>query len=330
MTTDLSHPTRSPEFLSRLHDGDLTAEERRAFESHRETCAACRSAVEDYERTLSAFRAAATHPAASDLSARILRKIRAQSPARRPFDVRFGIDVRWAGIFAAALLVVLISAPFLLRRPRPAPASSRSDAITARILSSETDRQDSSAQAKPPGRDSGARKDVASEAAPPEPAAPPASPRPPQVRERAAEAPSTLAAAPKPESPDGARSFRRRAASPDRAEETTGPGSGELKELESTLRLTIRPLDGLTTAPGLASTPSDERLAPVRGRAFVLVVESGGRVRSVAPASSSEGFVAREKTRGSDAMRRDGSADVLRELRFQPGDRPRRLLVRVD
>jgi hypothetical protein len=324
------HPTRSAEFLSRLHDGDLTADERRRFEAHRETCAECRRGVEDYERTLAAYRAAEPPPAAADLSARILRKIRAQTPSRRPFDVRFGIDVRWAGVFAAALLVLLISAPLLLRRSKaasPAAAVGARDAIAARIVTLEAPPR-SEPEAKETAPPAVAQQAPFAPAAPKSESSRPAAPPAGAGENAAAAPPSRLAAAPSAENKP-ARAFRRRAASPDRADETAGPGSGDVKDLERQPRVSVRALDGGATVPGVTSSPTDERLAPVRGRAFVVVVESGGRVRSVAPAAA-DGFIAREKTRRQGSARTNADAEVLRDLRFEPGDRPRRLLVRID
>ena len=103
MISTETHPAESVEFLSRLHDGDLGPAEAAAFESHRAECADCRASVAVFERALSAYREAPVSPVSSDLSARILRKIRATTPSRRPFGVTFGIDVRWAGVLAAAI-----------------------------------------------------------------------------------------------------------------------------------------------------------------------------------------------------------------------------------
>ena len=47
-----SHPARSPEFLSRLHDGELSPAERAHFESHRAHCAECRGAARGRHVTL--------------------------------------------------------------------------------------------------------------------------------------------------------------------------------------------------------------------------------------------------------------------------------------
>ena len=60
MKNDSTHPARSADFLSRLHDGELTAAERAHFESHRAHCADCRAAASEFEAALSLFRASTT------------------------------------------------------------------------------------------------------------------------------------------------------------------------------------------------------------------------------------------------------------------------------
>lgn len=116
MSSLAPHPARSLEFLSRLLDGELTAAERAQFESHRAHCAECRRAASEYESALALFRSSRPRPAAADLSARILRKLQAGNRRRSAFGVTFGIDLRWAGAFAAALLAVLIGSTVVVRR----------------------------------------------------------------------------------------------------------------------------------------------------------------------------------------------------------------------
>src|SRR5438552_9846406 len=129
MKNGSSHPARSLEFLSRLHDGELTAAERAQFESHRAHCAECRKAAAQFEEALSLYRRANTAAPSGDLAARILRRLEAASPRRRPFGIAFGIDVRWAGLFAAALIAVIIGSSLIAdreaarRAAAPAPIS---------------------------------------------------------------------------------------------------------------------------------------------------------------------------------------------------------------
>ena len=267
--TDSHHPARSSEFLSRLYDREIDDAARSAFEAHRASCKECREAAAAFEGTLAAFRSAPTAPPAADLSARILRKIRTQSPSRRPFGVTFGIDIRWAGVFIAALVVVLISAPALLRRPTLSPAPAPS-AIPARIL-------DEPAAAE--GHGVGG---LGAEAPGGKPRRGPSPPRPPRrLRSRRAEgsvAPSREASAdeekprvaarrrrprrpppPRPRWPGG----RRRPSSP--GGESDAASSSELAA--APVRLSVRSLDGEGSAPVLSFHPPDERLtAPARRR----------------------------------------------------------------
>ncbi len=357
------HPAESAEFLSRLHDGDLEPAEAAAFESHRAECADCRASVAAFERALSAYREAPVPPVASDLSARILRKIRATTPSRRPFGVTFGIDVRWAGVLAAALLVLIIGAPVFSRHPfartpaaPPRPAAPVPEAISAYVVdAAEAPRAaDEVAPAAPP----------AAELRAPPKVAPAAPARPPRVaesrREESRQEPGFAApppaAAPRedaaaarpdaagnvapagPEADSDSRAAGRlakenapslRARRPSASAEPPGVEAGQAGALEARLevRLAIRAIDGEGTAPGVLRTPPDDRLAPLRGREFVLLVETGGRVRSV-----EERPERKAKDEASAAPAPSSTEDpgaVLRELVFQPGDRSRRLTVLV-
>ncbi len=111
-----THPARSLDFLSRLHDGELSASERAHFESHRAHCAECRRAAADFEDALAVYRTAGTSPPPSDLAARILRRLESSNRRRSPFGVVFGIDLRWAGAFTAALIAVIFGYSVLDRR----------------------------------------------------------------------------------------------------------------------------------------------------------------------------------------------------------------------
>ena len=349
MSATALHPAASSEFLSRLHDGELAPAEAAAFESHRSECAECRASVAEFERALSAYREASVAPAASDLSTRILRKIRATSPSRRPFGVMFGIDVRWAGLLTAAILVVIIGAPVFSRRTTvQAPPRPASGPIPAYVLDAGEERAAGSAAAPAPPR--------AEVRAAPKPEAPAAKTLP---REPARKEEPAFAAAP----PDGARD---NAAAAKEAPEIPAPPaplagsqltSADAKEAAASLRargqtasapvggegraagsaegspsvrLTIQAIDGQGTAPDLVDSPSDERLAALRGREFVLLVESGGRVRAVETRPTENKLV---KDKAADAVAAPAPPDtadvVLRELVFHPGDRSRRLAVAV-
>ena len=95
------------------------------------------------------------------------------------------------------------------------------------------------------------------------------------------------------------------------------------------VRLEVRSLDGEGAPPEIAAMPPDERLGPLRGREFILTVEAGGKVSAVAPPRAEPESALRKDSAASVEPRAAGSPEALRELRFQPGARPRRLLVRV-
>ncbi len=322
------HAARSPEFLSRLYDGEADAAEKAAFETHRARCEECRHAADAFAASLAAFRSSPTAPAAADLSARILRKIRAQSPSRRPFGVMFGIDIRWAGIFVAALLVVLLSAPVLLRRPgAPTPASP--SALSARIVDAPAERTPAPPPPAPPH----------GEARPAAPAqAPPAAPD----RTEKLAAAATGPAAPRRDSPEApAEEKRRFAPAPKAAAQNAAPGvRGGLAPAEPSggeagaqgdaefraLRLVVSPTDGEGPAPGIVARPSDEQMAALRGNEYTLIVETQGRVRDVQSATIAGKPAATSRRAAGVAA----PGELLRELRFAPGDRPRRLVVRIE
>jgi hypothetical protein len=375
MIETLSHPAQSTEFLSRLHDGELPPPEAAAFEAHRRECEECRTAVAEFETALQAYRAAPVTPHASDLSARILRKIRATTPARRPFGVTFGIDLRWAGVLAAALLVVIIGAPVFSRKAPtipPAPqnesASARSGSapIPAYVVDEEAPQAAEKKANIPPslGAQSSARapKTVA-------PAAP-AAPAVAESRENAAgfaaakpEAPAAVAQSRRDESrpveaddvkakPEPAPPAELDAAAPsagasaskevggvlaDRRRSAAAPQGGEAgggpEEPVVAVKLLIHPADGEGAPPDLARTPADERLAGLRGRTFLLLVEGNGRIRSVEERTPHRNKLEKDKARESDdlegARTRSAEESALREIVFQPSDRSRRLLVTV-
>jgi hypothetical protein len=373
MIETVSHPAQSAEFLSRRHDGELTAAEAAVFEAHRRECPECEASVADFERALAAYRSAAVSPHATDLSARILRKIRAASPSRRPFGVMFGIDLRWAGALAAALLVVIIGAPVFSSRkakpgivpaPPPAPASAP---IPAYVLDAEEERpaekRAQARQAPPPAapetaapaRPAADDADVAAKSADlldrregarenetrrDEIAAANAD-KPDQVaaaEERAASAPAApeaYAAAPPTEKKELSPSLsaRQKSASAPAGGEA-GAGADEPASAV-TVKLMIQPADGGGEPPELAQTPSDDRLASLRGKKYLLVVEPAGRVVFVEeqPAGRKLGKDAKDKAAETDAQRsarmRSLAESLMREIVFQPGDRSRRLVVLV-
>jgi hypothetical protein len=251
----------------------------------------------------------------------------------------FGIDVRWAGVFVAALLVVLISAPALLRRPATTSAAPAS--IPARIVDAGPEEKAAGA----PGSRRETRAEPVRQAAAPPPAAAPAPPPMAAKDEAAAKPPSAPAAivAEAPAEEEKARAGfaaapRAKAAAPALRKRTTatdlaGGEAGAVSAMDSETvaappRLTVRALDGQGAPPALASPVSDARFAPLRGSEFVIVVETQGRVRSVQP-SSGDGFLERTDALSAPAKQTE-ALEALRALRFAPGDRPRRLVVRIE
>ncbi len=359
-----THPAASTEFLSRRHDGDLSAADLAAFEAHRRECPECAAAVEDFDRALEAFREADVAPAASDISARILRKIRATSPSRRPFGVMFGIDVRWAGALAAALLVVIIMAPVFSRREYrfgpPQPPAPEAP-IAAYVLDADADAEDAPAREKssaPPAaarpkankeESSAARGAVDLDSYASAPAEPPA-----QARDNAhanaseldatklvggvaagarADAPSSPAAPPassvRPEKPAATQFSRRQSAAAPAGGEAAAEG---FLEAVPELRLSVRAVDGQGSAPEVVRTPTEASLAELKGREFLLVVESGGKVRFVEERLRERKHDGEDKSAPLEKSKdsRYSAEEVLKQLAFHPGDRSRRLVVTVE
>ncbi len=332
------HPGQSADFLSRLHDGELLPAEASDFETHRAGCPSCRDAAVEFERSLSAFRAAPTAGVPSDLSARILRKIRAQSPSRRPFGVMFGIDTRWAGVMMAALLVAILAPALFFRREVRSPTPQR-DAISAYIVDAPPAYPPIVAAdfPKPPASASGRlsqkahenlpeqkaqaarRRDDAPRKAPLSREAPPAR----VADESASRDARQLESAP----PAAAAAPRRESSLPERSGVEAGAGAVASEEFPSTrVRLEILALDGNGPPPPIARSLSDDRLAALRGQEFDLLVEADGSVRSV----TREGGTVRLQ---KDAAAADSNAAApespLGELRFRPDGSPRRLRIRI-
>jgi hypothetical protein len=342
--TESVHSARSSEFLSLLHDGEIPPPERRTFENHCATCPECRAAVEEYERTLSLYRASAVAPAPSDLSARILRKIRAQAPSRRPFGVTFGIDIRWAGALIAALLVVLVSAPLLLRREAvpseepashsipahlldAAPASTGADAAAPQIRSgNESGRSPEEPGQRPANSEPSAG--PAEEAEPRRQASEKA--RPPAAAPMQTVATEDAAALSKDEAAASRMASREASSNRPAAPEAAMPASteGKLQGRANRLppRLSVRALDGGSPSPALLASPPDDRLASLRGLAFVVIVQPNGTVSEVLPAAPEP--APRRPAPGNALVGPDAS--VLLEIRFEAGSQARRLLLRID
>jgi len=383
MKPAFAHPGRSPEFLSRLHDGDLSAAERVQFESHRAHCAECRGAAAQFEAALALFRSNRPRPPAPDLSARILRKLRTVSPRRSPLGVSFGIDLRWAGAFAAALLAVIIGSEVVLRReaaerrlaqaPATIPVTVESQPIPADGARRDSAAANAENERKVPPGAAGA---PASEPRPPQNALKESehaqsrnqaafAPAPPQRAERDEERSqkdldgqiaTAAPAAPKPQSAPAARSNKQAKVKTEQGfaaqlQERAGGEGGTTSRLATDSlaappHLEITSLDGTGTVPAVSNADSIEVPTDLKGRAFVLVVEASGRVLEARPddsdlrkklyrqEASRESSVADDKSAPANdkvvvAKEKGKGPPSLLELRFQPGDRPRLLRVRV-
>jgi len=308
--TNSPHPGRSVDFLSRLHDGELDPGERARFEAHRAHCAECRRAAAEFEDALSLFRSARSSPPGADLAARILRKVRTPSPSRR-FGLSFGVDLGWAALVVTALLALVVTTPIVVRRRDEAPPRAVSEARPQKPAQAVT--------ARTPLPEPRARRERAfgNRAADPPPAA--------KEIETAEEA---LAAA--PAAAVSAREDRVEAPTQERDEDrsaaaVTAPKRSGLREEDrpallaegQRLSVSIVPIDGHGAAPALVGGGRIELPVGERGREYALLVDSQGIVREVTLHS------AKEEARGA-------TPEALRQLRFQPGNRPRRLLARIE
>ncbi|MEP6801041.1 MAG: zf-HC2 domain-containing protein [Acidobacteriota bacterium] len=363
-----SHPARSPEFLSRLHDGDLSPAERAHFESHRAHCAECRGAAAEFEAALALYRSSRPNPPSPDLAARILRKLQSSGNRRPFFGPTFGIDLRWAGAFAAAVIATIIGSAIVAkneaaermsrepirvsvsqeRKPAapelslpvtaPRPAAAQGGALAAPPAEGPRAASARPADARRQRRQEGKlaeaapemakkdevgaidslrekRKSVEADAAASAPsrlvlknAAPPAAPAASVRSESSLETPSVGVAAPKAASRSDGRPEARAASA---------------RFAERAVRLVILEADGAGSPPDLLHPREADIPATLRGRTFLLVVDATGHVREAVPSGT--------------GLRGDAPADARKEetpsllsLQFAPGDRQRRLWLRVE
>jgi hypothetical protein len=307
-----THPARSVDFLSRLHDGELDAGERARFEAHRAHCPECRRAVVEFEDAISLFRSTRSSPPRSDLAGRILRKVQSTNRPRTPFPRRFQIDLGWAGLLLTALFAVLITTQIVVRRN---PAGPLPDASSPAPTPPIFVRLPSPVAAAPRESSEPAlreRENLADTRR--------ATPR--RSREEYPTS-GTIAAAPKAEArkTDGVqRSEPRDSGKPESRVEPAAPdaasagGEGEESSrvpfARPTLRLSIREADGFGGPPSLL-TPLPMALPPSeRGREYLVLVDPQGIVRKVTPER--------------------GVSGMLSRMRFEAGPLPRRLIVRFE
>jgi Putative zinc-finger len=320
----LLHPGRSVEFLSRLHDGELQPAERVRFEAHRAHCAECRRAAIEFEDALSLFRSTRSTPPRSDLASRILRKIQTTNRPRAPFPLRFRIDLGWAALLLTALFAILITTPLVVRKAPTAPTE-RSTA--PKPAAEETEKARGPVATSPP-RISENRARAASR-------------RPAAAEERKSaieSAPSARKETALPESRVERDALAVSGEAPlvdsvpkSSAERAGGEGDASTAVAAQTapLHLSIREIDGFGPPPGLVPGARIDLPAAERGREYVMMVDSQGAVRNVSRAAADSGRIAAEPRR-SIAKAEVSALSPLFRLRFQPGNRPRRLLVRID
>ena len=327
MRNDNAHPARSADFLSRLHDGELTAAERAHFESHRAHCADCRKAALEFEAALSLFRASSTSPPPPDLSARILRRLQAATPRRTPFGVVFGINVKWAAAFAVAILATIVGSVVVIQRESAARTGPSRTPIPVLLQGKRPPAAPRDALASDAG--ASRRKAEANKPASKEELAPNAVPAP----ERYAPAPAPPAAQPS----EGKVQARRSAESPvpraarntdeattpllSSAERPGGEGAAAANaasaEPGSPAHPVLIALDGQGRAPEIITPGAAELMADLRGHQYLLLVDASGRVREASP-------------NGGKLAKTQAVPQAVRDLRFQATDRPRRLLLRID
>jgi hypothetical protein len=367
MSQIAAHPARDAEFLSRLHDGELNAAERAQFESHRAHCAECRSAAFDFESALSLYRASRPRPAAPDLSARILHKLQ-QSHRRRPaFGSSFGIDLRWAGAFAAAVIAAIIGFSIVARQEAVRKMAAPAEAIPVTMEGSirkmeEAPKPSSEAPAKPSPshgyfrRESALAKDTArdnEETGQPKaaarmqaPAAPAnaASAPPAAERKELAARDKTAALAPEPQTTDRLDVARNAAGTSQQSQQSGGVlldrsggegGTGYLIDGvdAQAVHITIAAADGGST-PELLADQKIDLPASERGREYSLSVDPQGRVSDVRRAGVVRQKAARAPSSADEKQPAAAQAvkppQALWDLRFHPADRPRLVLVKVE
>jgi len=319
-----THPARSVDFLSRLHDGELTPAELAHFESHRTRCDECRKAAAEFEQALSSYRTADSPPPPRDLAARILRRLEATNRRRPPFGITYGIDLRWAGAFAATLIAVVLGYTLVERqaRPRqiplffatPAPAPADLTAAKPAVLPPvESAAQTTPSRAAPPPASKPEAKRATSALQASKEAVPAPSASADRLETKPAPAAPTAQAAPpgKKESLAAAR-VPANAISLARAQ-------GVVAATPAANRVDVSALDGTEASPALLDSPRLDLTSEDRGQ-YVLLVGADGVPTEVSPS---------DPAKGKDAAVKKASIEKLMQMRFEPGNRPRRLLVKI-
>ncbi len=310
------HPARSLDFLSRLHDGELSPAERAHFASHRAHCAECRKAAAEFEETLTAYRTAGTSAPPSDLAARILRRLESSNRRRTPAGVTFGIDLKWAGAFTAALLAVIFGYAIVSRpEPRKIPVSF---AAPVPSLPAEARKVPLPEPAEAPVRPQRAKADAGPRTRPQTQGSAAGLARD-AVEEKLSNKKEALAAAPPSmhaddQAPSTPRPDRE-ALHPSAQARQAAPGPAGAA---APIRVLVTPLDAEGAPPALRNADEVAFRAADRGQ-YVLVVGADGVPIEVASQAERDPSAPLSKT----------VTESLRKLRFQAGEGTRRLLVRI-
>jgi hypothetical protein len=94
------------------------------------------------------------------------------------------------------------------------------------------------------------------------------------------------------------------------------------------IRLVVAPLDDAGAAPDMVPLTAGDVPASMKGQEFVVIVDMGGRVQQVTPRHPA---AADSKRQNEKRLKKaTPPPSPLSTLRFQPGSRQRRLLVKVE
>jgi Putative zinc-finger len=308
-----THPARSLGFLSRLCDGDLSPAEKRAFEAHRAECPDCNEAAAEFEAVLAMYRKAEVPPPDPSLAVRIARQ--AQADLRKPRSGSFlfvRLDIVWATIAIVALVGALVV--YRVRRQARLEPAERSIVVALGQPRTQLRPATPAHPSQPPAV---SNRPASSKKAP---AALKGAglwkPREPVRREAAASpgaATQATAAAPSPASDAGRHAVENKTA-PQAFAAAAAP------------HFAVTPRDGLGAAPSTIG-PIPELSEAARGEEFDLTVDAAGRVLEVAPAGTEKPA---SRAEGAVSRMQDETLRRLRLLRFSPGERARRLRVRIE
>jgi TonB family protein len=133
-------------FLSRLHDGELSASEDADFLRHRRECAECAASTDEYEAVLALYRESGEAAVDPRLPKRILAHLdsRLEKPGTSRF-LRLNVDLVLASVAIVCLVGALIAYSIVSPRPISIPRAART--LYVKIVG---ERQPPLAASKPP------------------------------------------------------------------------------------------------------------------------------------------------------------------------------------